>query len=335
MRERITIKDIAREAGVHYSTVSLALSSSPRLPAATRKHLQKLAKQMGYSPDAAMKALSAYRSAKRPHPVSSGLAYLTDMPRDNRFGRAVLAKAQEQAERLGYNLIEFNLSDSDTSLDHFESVWWHMGLRGVLIGPCQNPGTKLPGSWDRWVVVAYGYSVTEPAFNRAVEAHFLNMTRHLEELRLHGYQRIGLHLPGHLSERTFGLLHAAYLLDQHNSRSAPIPLLTTDLKPADLARFDRWRKKWKPDCIIGLPEIYRHLLDSGVNIPDTLGFSLLSWKEFKPPCAGWDMRAEALAGHSISFLVSLIHEQVLGIPEIPRIFMIPGKFHEGPTLRSQ
>ena len=46
-----TLADIAREAGVHVTTVSLALRNHPRLPESTRLRLQNLAKLRGYTPD--------------------------------------------------------------------------------------------------------------------------------------------------------------------------------------------------------------------------------------------------------------------------------------------
>ena len=54
---RISIKDIARAAGVSHSTVSRALSDSPLVKAETRSRIQDLAREMGYSPDAWARSL--------------------------------------------------------------------------------------------------------------------------------------------------------------------------------------------------------------------------------------------------------------------------------------
>lgn len=337
MEKRITLKDIAKETGVHFSTVSLALRDDPRLSEETRKKVQKAAKEMGYVPDPAMKALCAYRSTTLPHPVRSGLAYLTDMPSSNPFGAMVYRYAKARAEKMGYNLIEFNLSDPGTRLKHFRSVWWNTGLKGVLVGPFEEPGVLLDGEWDRWVVVAYGYSVASPDFNRAVMHHFHNMLTHLSELRKRGYRRIGLHLPKQISSRTYGLQFAAYLMDQrmNNPDGNQIDVLRTD-DMTDFNCFEQWVEKEKLDAVIGHPEEYRYLISQGVRIPEDLGFSFLSWKRFDPDMqetwAGFDYKAELLADASISFLVSLLHEQAYGILETPRLYMIPGTFHEGTTL---
>jgi LacI family transcriptional regulator, repressor for deo operon, udp, cdd, tsx, nupC, and nupG len=53
----ISIKDIARAAGVSHSTVSRALGDSSLVSAETKAHIQRLAHDMGYSPDAQARSL--------------------------------------------------------------------------------------------------------------------------------------------------------------------------------------------------------------------------------------------------------------------------------------
>lgn len=54
---RVSIKDIARAADVSHSTVSRALSDSPLVSAETKARIQRLAREMGYSPDAQARSL--------------------------------------------------------------------------------------------------------------------------------------------------------------------------------------------------------------------------------------------------------------------------------------
>jgi DNA-binding LacI/PurR family transcriptional regulator len=53
----ISIKDIARAADVSHSTVSRALGDSPLVSSETKARIQRLARQMGYSPDAQARSL--------------------------------------------------------------------------------------------------------------------------------------------------------------------------------------------------------------------------------------------------------------------------------------
>ena len=58
----VSIKDIARVAGVSHPTVSRALSDSPLVKRETRDRIQRLAREMGYSPDARARSLVKGRS---------------------------------------------------------------------------------------------------------------------------------------------------------------------------------------------------------------------------------------------------------------------------------
>src|SRR4051812_45510213 len=80
---RVTLRDIARAAGVHFSTVSLALRDHPRIPAETRERLRQLARELGYVADPLLASLSSYRSARRRVPFRSSLAWITNYPTAN------------------------------------------------------------------------------------------------------------------------------------------------------------------------------------------------------------------------------------------------------------
>ncbi len=53
----ITIKDIAKKAGVSYATVSRALNNRPEVSEKTRREIQRLAAEMGYKPNAIARGL--------------------------------------------------------------------------------------------------------------------------------------------------------------------------------------------------------------------------------------------------------------------------------------
>lgn len=289
---------------------------------------------MGYVPDAAMKALCAYRDSNRLQEIRSGLAYLTDMDKTNSFGEMVFQKAKAQAASMGYNLQKFNLNKPGASLDHFRSIWWKTGIKGVLIGPFTDI-TELDDKWDEFVVVAYGYSVISPKFHRAEFDHFGNLLAHLKILRNRGYKRIGLCLDEGLDVRTHGLLHGAYLLEQIRSKASKIALI--DFASITLEELWKTIKKERLDAVICLPEQYEYILSLGIKIPEDIGVSLLSWKRYEKnnpmQCAGFNSHAEELTTNTVSFLVSLLHKHAYGLSEEPLHLMISGNFHDGETIR--
>lgn len=59
---RPTIRDVAHRAGTSKSLVSLALSGSPKVSAASRERIERAARELGYRPNAAARSLSVRRS---------------------------------------------------------------------------------------------------------------------------------------------------------------------------------------------------------------------------------------------------------------------------------
>lgn len=62
MRRSVSIQDIAQVAGVSHATVSRALRDNPLIRAEVREHIQRLAREMGYTPNAVAQSLKERRS---------------------------------------------------------------------------------------------------------------------------------------------------------------------------------------------------------------------------------------------------------------------------------
>ena len=68
--------DVAREAGVHTSTVSLALRHSPRIAVGTRERVEAAAERLGYHPNPLVTALMKNRRNPRAECVALTAGYL-------------------------------------------------------------------------------------------------------------------------------------------------------------------------------------------------------------------------------------------------------------------
>ena len=92
----VTIKDVARAAGVSHATVSRALRSNPAISAATQMHVKKVADEMGYVPNNAARGLKTSRS----HALGVIVRRI-----DDPFFAKVLDGIEDVSQAKGYNLL--------------------------------------------------------------------------------------------------------------------------------------------------------------------------------------------------------------------------------------
>jgi len=110
-KRRVTLRDVAKQAGVSHATVSMCFRNSPSIPEKRRKQVLRVAERMGYRPDPVLSALAEYRNRNRPQPIQSALAWINhwDQPEKlrkyNEFNLYWLG-ASSAAERFGYHLEE-------------------------------------------------------------------------------------------------------------------------------------------------------------------------------------------------------------------------------------
>lgn len=91
----VTVKDVARKAGVSHSTVSRALHSNPLISDRTALRVRKIAAELGYLPSAAARALKTQRSK-----VIGVILSSVDDP----FFSEILHGIEEGTQRSGYSL---------------------------------------------------------------------------------------------------------------------------------------------------------------------------------------------------------------------------------------
>lgn len=106
----ITIKDIAKQVGVSYSTVSKALNDSPLVKPDTKEKIIKTAKEMGYEPNYAAQRLVSKQSNV------IGLIW----PTLERVAPSTLVtKINEEISKHGYSMI-LSINSIEESIDMFK-----------------------------------------------------------------------------------------------------------------------------------------------------------------------------------------------------------------------
>jgi DNA-binding LacI/PurR family transcriptional regulator len=94
--KRLTLVDVARQAGVSSATVSLALNNSPLVRPATRNHILAVAERIGYTRNATARRLATNRS--------DCLCVVFAVSSADPFYWDVMRGIMETAERYGYRL---------------------------------------------------------------------------------------------------------------------------------------------------------------------------------------------------------------------------------------
>src|SRR2546427_6888751 len=129
----VTIKDVAREAGVSVATVSRAHNNSRLVTEATRRRVRAVADRLGYAPNAAARSLSTSRT-------SSIGVLLPDLYGE--FYAELIRGIDQTAQRQGYHLL---IASSHNDKATIEAALQAMrGRVDGLIVMSPAPGAHLP-----------------------------------------------------------------------------------------------------------------------------------------------------------------------------------------------
>lgn len=110
---RVSIKDIAKAAGVSYSTVSRALHDSPLISIEVREQIQKLAGSMGYTPNALAQSLQS----KQTNSVGLVITTISDP-----FFADVVNGVEEEAKNAGISVfLATTKNDPDEEINIIET----------------------------------------------------------------------------------------------------------------------------------------------------------------------------------------------------------------------
>jgi DNA-binding LacI/PurR family transcriptional regulator len=190
-----TIHDVARAAGIHKSTVSVALSGKGNLSASTRARVLAVARELGYEPNPLAQRLAHGQSDSRVCLISGGL--------DVGLATAKILMVQQALTAQGLEAPIYTFSDPGrgTGLPFAEQIELLRRQRPrALILSAQMMGQDAFQALERYqagggVVISYDLPVSltcdQVVFDREDNAY--QAARHLLE---RGHRRIGLGMSG-------------------------------------------------------------------------------------------------------------------------------------------
>ncbi|WP_123041980.1 LacI family DNA-binding transcriptional regulator [Cohnella candidum] len=125
----VTIKDIAKKAGVSITTVSRALNGYDDVNETTRRKVTELAQQMGYSPNMAARSLIM----KKTKTLGLLLSGITRNSAKDNIAFEVLCGMNDRAGELNYDLVLFSTTPQKQKVKSYKALCHERGVDGVII----------------------------------------------------------------------------------------------------------------------------------------------------------------------------------------------------------
>jgi DNA-binding LacI/PurR family transcriptional regulator len=339
MSNAVTLKDLARAAGVSVMTVSRALRNQSHVAPETQRRIQDLARAMAYRPNPLVSALMTYRRRGRSGREVMVVGFVTSFStrdgwREVGINRDFYDGVQEGAQRHGYRVDPFWLREQGMSARRLSQILYNRNVRGLIIAPLPVGLGHLRLDWDRFSAVALGYSLAWPDLHRAANHQFRSMRLAMRRLRKRGHHRIGLALRASINERVSHHWVGGYLSEQYHDPGAEelAPLIPPD-REWNQSTFERWYLRYRPSVVLSQhEEILEWLGAMGVEVPEEVGFVHLNCPDQSRTYAGIYQNAIQVGSSAVDFLVGMVQRNELGVPALAHSLLIDGTWQEGATL---
>ncbi|WOO41001.1 LacI family DNA-binding transcriptional regulator [Rubellicoccus peritrichatus] len=336
--KRVTLKDIAQQADVSISTVSLALRGHPRIPQETVDRIKELAASMGYAPDPWLSSLSSYRSKTDVGERNTTIAVITNWEtkaawRSNETIMNYWNGALGMAEQMGYKLEEFWMPELGGE-ERTRSILYNRGIKAILLLPQPPEVDRMSFDFSDFSVTQVGRTLHWPIVNTVTHDHYGAM--HLAGFHLNrmNYKRIGLAVTEGANRVHRWRWVASYLAKQYEL-SASMEMHPYMPQQMEKGSFLDWLKESRCDVVVSNEFApYAFMKEVGMRVPDDIGFCCLCL-EGRSDISGIQMKSEFSGAQAVSLLHMETMNRELGCPENPMTHLIEGSWNPGSTIREQ
>ena len=126
----VSIKDVAREAGVAISTVSKVLNNYPNVSEATHKKVMDVVDKLGFVPNAVAASLSSKRAGR----VALLLTFNLNTQASDEISMQYISGAVHRAKELQLDVITvFTSMIEDMTVDEVISYFESQGIKGIIV----------------------------------------------------------------------------------------------------------------------------------------------------------------------------------------------------------
>lgn len=332
----ITLKDISKECGVSLATVSKALNGQPDIGKETAQRVKDVAKQMGYLPNSAARALKTNRS------YNIGVLFVdkTRSGLQHEYFSGILNSLKVEAEHLGYDITFISKDLGNFSMDYYEHTKYR-NCDGVVIASVdfKDPDViKLVESEIPTVTLDHVFDNTTAIMSDNVGG----MVDIVNYVCGKGHRKIAI-IHGENTSVTQKRL--ASFLKTCNLWEIDVPdeyiksAMYHDPKSSAIATRNLLDLPERPTCILypddfsfigGMNEIERH----GLSIPDDISVvgydGILLSQVLRPRLTTFRQDAEIMGTKAAKKLVEAIENPKLYIAQQ---VMVPGQLLEGGTVK--
>ena len=339
----MSVRQLAKLAGISPGAVSLALRDSPKISAETKLLVARLSTQLDYRANARVADLMAHvRSGRRGrHEACLGVCsfYGTPEPwRTSRHFARVFAGMKKRARELGYRLEPVDLFRGEKPAAQRCRELAAAGIEGLLSFGSPNVAEEFPAAFDRLAIVTLGLSIRTPLHR--VTSHFSSdLNRALDRIHELGYRRPGLVVGQYEENRTGHAYAGAYLgwCERQGGLASALPILRVDRLEED--RLAGWLDEHQPDVLVFVhlydvvAELRAFLRRRKLRVPDQLGVVVVSQIVEGSGFSGFQQNQNLLGAWMVELVVGRMMNRDVGIPQNPRIEMVESCWIEGGSLR--
>ena len=329
MGKNLTLKDLAQKLGLSTSTVSRALQNNPAISDDTRLRVNKLAKKIGYYPDALAKSLKN----KKSYTIGVIVPEISHF-----FFSSVIDGIEDVTYKDGYTiLVTKSNEDFEREVLNLESLISNR-VAGVIASISQNTktGKHFNNIINRGIpLVLFDRVLDDLDVHKIVGDDFEKVYEMVNHLIDSGYQNIAyLAGPSHLNitmNRVDGYKKA--LID-NNIELMDGLIMNVNLNENDgfegAKTLIREFPKIDAICCVNDPValgVYKYLNKVGIKIPDKVGVTGFSnnpsSETINPPMTTVDQQGYKMGRKAAKILLQKINNE--SIDSLDKIHIIEGK----------
>ncbi len=326
---KVTLQRIATQAGVTAATVSMALRNNPRISAARRSEIRRVAEELGYRPNALVSTLMSHIRQAKPPPRHTGLLYLVSGSAatpgaPGTTPELYFRSAREQAARHGFHLELFWLREPGLTEARIDRILRARNIPGVIVAPREDPRPLPRLAWERLSAVMISSSFAEPRLDRICADFPAAIRLAMAFLKQEARTRpVRLILPESHDRNVQHLWNAAYLHERSGRKRFQPPLIVDNPDPA-LA----WVERHPGGIVLGTNLVLSWLRDAGLQEHEHFRFVSLN-VEGDSTLTGirepsWEVGTEAA-----DRTIARIHLNQTGLPTEPRLILIEPRWQQG------